>query len=111
MSIIDSIKKLLKDVWQFIKKIAVKVLKFFKDIVAWFKKPDVLEQLKNNDKIIAVSIKEKLDNGKYNVVNCLYDTEEDELVDTSKSTVVFTADSLSSKTLSEFGDKEMILIR
>lgn len=111
MAIIDSIKKLLKDAWQLIKKFAVKVLNFFENIVAWFKKPDVLEQIKNNEKIIAVSIKEKLVTGDYSVINCLYDKEEDRLIDASENAVVFTANSLDSDTLSRFDNKEMIILQ
>jgi hypothetical protein len=109
-----NIKKMLKEEeWQFIlKKIAVKVLNFYEHIVAWFKEPARLETIKNNNNnILAISIKEKLDNGKYNVINCLYDKEEERLIDASKHAVVFTADSLDLETLSKFGDKEMILIR
>ena len=111
MAIIDAIKKLLRDVWEFIKKIFVKVINFFKNIVNWFQEPDRLKKIQSDKKVIAVAIKENLEKGNYNVVNCLYNQETEELVDVKEDVLSITAEQLDSQTSSYFGKKEMIIVQ
>ncbi len=109
---LEAIKKALKAVWNFIKKIFLKKLNFIKNIMGWFKDPDRLEKLQENkDKYLAISIKENLDNGNYKVVNCLFDKEECELVDYQEDTISIEAENLDATTKKQFGEKEMIVLK
>lgn len=63
----------VKKVWDLLKAIQVDMI-VLKRLVAWFKDPGRLQRLKQNKKVIATSIKERLDNGEYGVVNCLFNT-------------------------------------
>lgn len=65
--------ELLRAIWNRIKKFFVKVLNFVNNIVSFFKKPKIFNKLVYNNDLMAVSIKENIENGKYNLVNCLYD--------------------------------------
>ena len=111
MAIIDAIKNALRKVWEFIKKIFLKIINFFKNIANWFQEPDRLKKIESDKKVIAVTIKENLENGNFNVVNCLYNKETEELVDVKEDVLSITAEQLDSQTSSNFGDKEMIILR
>ena len=110
MSLVGSIKEALMAVWEYIKKIFIKIIKFFENIVNWFKQPERLKKLQEDENCIAVAIKENLKNGNYNVINCLYDPNTNKLVDYEKDALIITGESLDSDTLSKFGQKEMIVI-
>jgi len=103
----------LKKIWDKIKKIFVKILNFFNHIVSWFKNASRVKKLKEERDVVAVAIKEKLDNGDYNVVNCLFDKEKDEIVVDNGETQaeVITTESLDNETLKNFGDKDMIVLQ
>ena len=110
MSLIDSIKDALKAVWDLIKKISVKILNWAKNIVSWFQDPQRLGKLKDKRETIAVSIKENLENGNFNVINCLYDKESSELIDIEEDTLSIEATSLDRESILNFGDKEMLIL-
>jgi len=101
----------LKAVWDFIKKIFVKILNFFKNIISWFRDPDRLKKLQEDSNVIAVSIKEKLDNGNYAVINCLFDQENNELVDYTEDAEIIESEQLDKDSIRNFGDKDMIVLR
>ena len=107
--ILDWIKEKLKAVWEWIKKIVLKIVNFFKNIVSFFKDPNRLKKLQADKDRIAVAIKENLANGNYQVVNCLYDKEKSELVTPEQDAEVITAEQLDAQTISTFGDKEMVV--
>lgn len=108
---LEEIKKLLRKVWNWIKKIFPKVINFLSNIVGFFRSPERLEKLKEDKNNLAISIKEKLDNGNYNVINCIFNTKTHELVDYEKTTISMEAQELDSETIKAFGDKEMIVLR
>jgi hypothetical protein len=108
MSLVDSIKQALKAVWNWIKKIFVKVLSFTQNIKNWFKQPDKLKKIQDDKNVIAITIKENLANGNYNLVNCLFNEEDETLVDYQESTLSIEAENLDMQTISIFGNKEMI---
>ena len=110
MKFLSVIKSLLKAVWDKIKKQAVYVLRFLTNIVAFFKDPNRLGKLKENKDRIAVAIKEKLDNGDYEVVNCLFDKEQAELVDPEEDAEVISASELDEETLAQFKEKDMLVL-
>jgi hypothetical protein len=102
----ELIKKLLKDAWEWIKKIFVKVVNFIQNISGWFRDKDRLKKLKEKNNIIAVSIKEKMRNGDYNIVNCLFDEETNTLND---SEIIHSKD-IDQKTKNNFGNQDMIIL-
>lgn len=99
---------LLRRIWDYIKHIALKVVNFFKNIVNYFKNKESI--LKNNPDVIAVSIKENLRNGDYNIVNCLYDKEEDDILGYNYAQGI-EAEELDAKTRNAFGNKDMIILQ
>lgn len=102
--------ELLRKAWEFIKKIFLKIINFVTNIVSFFKDPQRLKKLQEDKNRIAISIKENLDNGKFNVVNCLYDKTTEEIVDMETDALGINAESLDEETKQHFGDKDMIVL-
>lgn len=108
---LETIKELLCKAWNFIKKVVLKIVSFFCNIVAFFKDPSRLSKLKEDQNRIAVSIKEKLASGDYQVVNCLFDKSTDELVNPETDAQVISADEIDEETESQFNGKEMMVLK
>lgn len=106
----DFFIELAQRIWAFIKHIVVKVLNFVKNIVGFFKNPSKLKKLKENKDLMAISIKENLDNGNYKVVNCLFNEATNEVEDYEESLGI-EADDIDSETEQAFGDKAMIVLK
>ncbi|TXJ35037.1 hypothetical protein EPJ69_00405 [Brachyspira aalborgi] len=102
--------ELLRKAWEFIKKIFLKIVNFVTNIVSFFKDPQRLKKLQEDKNRIAISIKENLDNGKFNVVNCLYDKTTEEIIDMETDALGINAESLDEETKQHFGDKDMIVL-
>lgn len=102
---------LITSAWNWIAKLFLKIVNFFRNIVQFFKERARLEKLKRNKKIIAATLKEKLDNGDYTVVNCLFDTEEGELVDEEIDAQIINAENLDRETQENFKGKDMMVLR
>ena len=92
------------------KKIILKIVDFAKNIISFFKDPQRLKKLKEDKNRIAISIKENLDNGQFNIVNCLYDKTTEEIVDMETDAQGIEAESLDEETKQHFGDKDMIVL-
>lgn len=110
----DIIVGVLKYVWDKVKKFIVKIINFAKHIVAFFQDPERLQKLQQDKNKVAVAIKQKLDTGDYNVVNCLFDKSTNTIDEIDETEV--NAESLESKkmdkaTRTNFGDKDMIVLR
>lgn len=110
MSLIEIIKAALKAVWNFIKKIVLKVVNWFKNIYAFFKDRQRIAILKENKNAIAVAIKEKLEKGDYQVINCLFDKEKNEIINEERDALIMTAEDLDKETKEKFKNKEMIVL-
>lgn len=108
---LETIKELLAAVWQFIKKIVLKLLNFIANIYSFFKDSSRLRKLQEDKDRIAVSIKENLENGNYQVVNCLFDQATDQLVTPETDAEVITAEELDSETEEKFAGKDMIILK
>lgn len=107
MGLLDLILSALKAVWDFIEKIVVRIVNFFRNILSWFQTPKRFEIIRKNIDILPVVIKQKLESGDFQVVNCLYDQVKDEIEDAQ----VITAEKLDEETLEKFKDKNMIILR
>ncbi len=102
--------ELLNAIWSFIRRIFFKVVNFFRNIVAFFKDPERLRKLHQDSNLMAISIKEKLDNGNYRVVNCLFDKSDNKVVDAETEALGIEAEYLDKDTAYNFGDKDMIIL-
>lgn len=109
-SILTAAANFFATIWGVVKHIFVLVCNFFKNIVGFFKTPSRLNQLKQNKKLIATSIKQNLENGDYGVVNCLFDTESEKVVDMEESGAI-EAEDLDSETRKAFRNKPMIILQ
>lgn len=102
--------ELLIKAWEFIKKIFLKIVNFVTNIVSFFKDPQRLKKLQEDKNRIAISIKENLNNGQYNMLNVLYDKTTEEIVDMETDALGINAESLDEETKQHFGDKDMIVL-
>lgn len=106
MELLRLIWNWVKRFWDKIKKIVVQIINFFKNIVDWFKNPFRLNKLKENENMIAASIKQKLENGDFAIVNALYDKYSDQVVDAQ----IVQSKDLDHKTKEAFRNKDMIIL-
>ena len=104
---------LFKKLWEALKSLGkwllTRVLNFAKNIKAFFVDRMQRAILQKNKEVIACSIKEKLNNGNYGVVNCLYNQETEDVVSMDYATEV-EAEQLDAETALHFGNKDMIVL-
>ncbi|UVD79270.1 hypothetical protein NWE55_14220 [Myroides albus] len=114
---VESIKKVLKQVWQFIKKVFVKVVNFIKNVFTFFNErlARVLRK-KPNAVAVSIKIKEKLESNDFNpismsdyIVNTFYDVETDQIIE--EETEIISFESLDEQTKNAFGNRDMIIIK
>lgn len=106
----EFIVSLLKGVWNLIRRIWVGIVAFTRHIVMFFRNPKILNELSQNRDAIAVSIKQQLETGDYEVVNCLFDRETNNLINPESDAEIISADDLDYATESKFGNKDMIVL-
>lgn len=105
------IKKALAKIWDILKKIVLRIISFIKNIVSFFKNPRRLSKLQEDQDTIAVVIKEKLADGDYQVVNCLFNKEEGTLVNPEEDALVMTSGELDNTTQTHFKGKDMLVLQ
>ncbi len=105
----EIIKEALLKVWAFLKRICLKLVSFVKNILSYFRDEKRLEKLKADSDLLAVSIKEKLSTGDYQVVNCLFNQVTS--VVEEEDAVVIAAEEVDEETKLHFGDKDMVVIK
>ena len=110
---LDNIISFFKKVWEVLKQLGKwlkeKILNFARNIRDFFLERSRKELLRKRKDLLAVSIKERLGNGNYGVVNCLYDTDAEEVFEEEAQDV--EAEQLDDETIRNFGDKEMIVLQ
>lgn len=111
MNLITLIRDALQSVWAYVKKIFIRILNFLRNIVNWFRQPERLEKVRHNENVVAVAIKNNLDNGNYNIINCLFDKSEGEIIDYEEDVLSIEAESLDDETRQQFGYKEMLILQ
>lgn len=107
----DVIWEFIQNVWDSIKKFYYNIISFRQHIISFFKDPVRLEQIQNNKNNIAVTIREKLKNGDYTVVNTLFNTDTGEVVDYQNCAEANIAPELDAETNRNFGGKDMMVLR
>ena len=105
----DFFIELAQEIWAFIKRILIKILNFARNIVGFFKNPSRLKKLKEDRNLMAIAIKENLDNGNYKTVNCLFNKATNEVEDYQEALGIESED-IDSETEQAFGDKAMIVL-
>lgn len=105
MSLLQDIEDLLLDIWNSIKKTFVRVLKFFKNIINWFRSDGRMKKVQQEKHLVANTIKINLGNKNYAVAN-IFNTETNEMEEVE----AFEYAELDEETKSRFGDKEMVVI-
>lgn len=108
---LDLIWEAIRAVWNFIKKIILKILNFLYHIVEWFRNPKRIVILEQNKDAIAVVIKQNLENGNFNVVNCLFDTKRGEIINPVEDAICYTSEELDYETKMHFRDKDMLVLK
>lgn len=98
----------LKAVWEFVKKVFLKIVSFTKNILAFFKDENRSRKLITDQNLIAVSIKEHLATGNYQVVNCLFNKATDTVE--KEDVVVICADDLDEESVSKFNGTDMLVL-
>lgn len=111
MDLVNVLWDLISEVWSFIKHIYRKVVSFFTDIYGYFKEKSRLKKLQEDKENLAISIKQKLDSGDYNVVNCIFNKKTGQLTDYENAAEHISAEALDSDAQSKFGNKDMLLLR
>ena len=109
--LLDMGKSLLESVWEWCRKIFVKIVNFATNIVAFFKDPGRLKQLEKQKELLAISIKDKLANGDYHTVNCLFNKTTGDVEISEEDTLGIESEGLDAKTQKHFGDKDMIILK
>lgn len=102
---------LLRSIWNAIKNIIfAEILNFAKNIVKFFKDPRRLRKIKEDKNILAVSIKENLENGEYNTINCFFDKSKNEIVDMEENAQGIESWDIDAETERAFRNKDMIIL-
>ena len=108
--VMDTIVKIVRGIWNYIKHIFHKMLQFFAHIVSFFKDPNRLRKLQQNKDIIAAVVKDNLDSGNFNTTSCLFNKATGEVVDMEEDAQGIEAEELDADTQRNFGDKAMIVL-
>ena len=99
----------IKKVWNFLKRVTVKILNFFNNIVNWFKNPETLAEIRKDLNNLPVAVKQNLANGKVTVITGIFNKATGEL--SVKHTIVYDAEKLDEETAKRFGDKDLIILK
>lgn len=111
MGVVDFFIELARGIWDSINHAVATILNFVKNIVGFFKNPSKLKKLKENKDLMAISIKDKLDNGNYKVVNCLFNKATNKVEDEDyQEALGIKSNDIDSETEQAFGDKAMIVL-
>lgn len=106
-----AIWEMLKAAWDWIVQLVVKIISFVRNIVAFFKDRRRLERLRREKQLLAVAVKENLQNGNVNVINCLFDEDTCEVVDMEEDAQIMKAEDMDQQTRTNFGDKDMLVLK
>ena len=94
----------------YFKNVIEKDILKMEDLIIFFKSENVMEKLKSDENILAVSIRSK-DKDYYQVACTLYDNEKKEIIDSENYTLVFKSKKLDDNLTNAFNDKDMIILK
>lgn len=93
------------------KAIYQKIVSFAKNVLSFFQKPSRLKVLEQHKETIAVTIKENLNNGNVQLINCLYDTKKEEVVNYEEDAYGYECEQMDPELARNFGNKDMIILQ
>lgn len=106
--------ELIRRVWEWVKKIFESLLNFGRNIVSWFQDPSRVRALEEDHDRLAVVVKDRLDNGNYNTIKCLFNCRTNKIEGThnasNKNAEGIESNDLDSETKKHFGNKEMLVL-
>ncbi|WP_104708641.1 hypothetical protein [Helicobacter felis] len=106
MGIISNIWGFFVRIWNAVKRLFVRLLQFFQHIASWFNDPSRLRRLEQDKRLMAVAIKERLENGNYGIVKCLYNKQTEGVEEMADG---IASEQVDAETQRHFGNKEMIV--
>lgn len=105
---------IIKAAWEWIKKVFVKIVNFAKNIVSWFQDPTRIARLEKDKDLLAVAVKQNLENGNYNTVKCLFNKKTNKIEGVQNSSNDYAegmeSEELDSETKTQFGKKNMLIL-
>jgi carbonic anhydrase len=117
MDLLQGIITFIKKAWNWIKKIVVTILNFFKHIVNWFKsKISKYLAAIQEKKVVPVvakletNINNALKEGKYKVVKCFYDLEKGKILNPEEDLEIVSADKADETTNQIFKDSDLVIL-
>jgi hypothetical protein len=113
----NSVAEVVVDIFEIIKegvirlgkaviRLVMKVIYFIKNIVSWFKNPDRLRKIKEDKNTLAVVIKQKMENGEYETINCLFNEDTNDVEEAE----IISSEQLGKETAKNFKDKDMMIL-
>ena len=82
----------------------------FEDVIAHFKREDVLAFLKARKDVVAVAVKQQKDGANLQVVLCAFDKDKNTIVQEPPCYKMYSAKALDADLSGAFGDKEMVVL-
>lgn len=100
--------------WKWIKSVWLAIIRFVDNVVSWFEDPNRLRELEKDMDNIAVVVKERLDDGNYRAVKCLYNKRKGKIVGREEASNQYIegmeSGELDKDTRNKFGNKDMIVL-
>ncbi|WP_104639115.1 hypothetical protein [Helicobacter bizzozeronii] len=106
---IENVSDFFKSVWAWVERIYERILNFFKNIVAWFQDPKRAQLIQKEKDLIAVSIKENMASGNVRVINCLFNTDTEQVE--GEEALGIESEELDAETKKHFSGKDMIVLK
>lgn len=94
-----------------INKAVYKDLVTMEELIRFFKNDDVLQHLKENENLIAVAIKSKLDDGNIHILAALFNNNTKEVEYYEKYMLNYKTSKLDEDLNKAFEDKDMIVLK
>lgn len=107
---LDCIWEALELVWECIEWIFLPVIRFVENIVSFFTEDGRLEEIQRNKDLLAVAIKRDLENGNYNVVNCLFNERTGKVVDYEENALAIESPEMDATARRHFRDKDLLIL-
>ncbi len=80
-----------------------------KEVIGFFQQTEILKQLQENSNLLAVVVREKLDNGDIALTLTCYDKEKEKIAH-SPYTKQYVVKNIDSDLMQNFGNKDMLIL-
>ncbi len=106
---VEELKNLIKSVLDFIKKIFVKIIEFFRNIVNFVKKLHQKYKYRKGIKMVSVKINDLIKEEEYNIYTGVFNTETGELENYEEDSEIISGENIDEETKKAFGSKELVI--